>query len=56
MICNNLGVSHYQRIRQLIDSVHAGNVNAASKALGMPQRTLAAIVSGEIKDPRGRDR
>src|SRR4051794_33478520 len=39
------------RIGQLIRSRH-GAVNSAAKAMGIPQRTLAAIVSGEIKNPR----
>jgi hypothetical protein len=28
------------------------NVNAAAKAIGMPQRTLADIVSGDVENPR----
>lgn len=35
-----------ERIRELIDSFHGGSVNAAAKAAGVQQRTLARVVSG----------
>src|SRR5437899_2974383 len=40
------------RVRELIDRVHGGSVNAAAKALGIPQSSLAKIVSGAVKNPR----
>lgn len=40
------------RIRQLIDSADGGSVNAAARAIGLPQATLAQIVKERIKRPR----
>lgn len=42
----------HDRVRTLIESRYGGNVNAAAKASGIPQRNLAAIVAREIKNPR----
>lgn len=41
-----------QRLRYLIDHAHNGSVNAAATAIGIPQQTLAQIVSGQVKSPR----
>jgi hypothetical protein len=40
------------RIQQLIRARHEGNVLAAARFIGIPQRTLAAIYSGQVKSPR----
>ena len=40
------------RVTRLIDRVHAGNVNAAAKDMGLAQTTLAQIASGKVTNPR----
>ncbi len=39
------------RVRHLITARHA-SVNSAARVLGLPQRTLADVVSGKVKNPR----
>jgi len=41
------------RIRALVDRVHGGSVNAAAIDIGMPQSSLAKILSGDVESPRG---
>jgi len=40
-----------ERIRHLIDEEDGGNVSAAARRLGCPQRTLAKIYAGETSNP-----
>ena len=40
-----------ERIRHLIDTEDQGNVSAAARRLGCPQRTLAKVYSGETRNP-----
>jgi len=40
------------RVELLVDLFHRGSVNAAAKAMGIPQPTLAQIVRGKVKSPR----
>jgi hypothetical protein len=40
-----------ERLRWLIEIAHDGSVNAAAKVMGVPQRTLAAAVREEVKNP-----
>ncbi len=42
------------RLRSLVDHGHGGSVNAAAKDIGMPQSSLAKILSGDVESPRGK--
>jgi transcriptional regulator with XRE-family HTH domain len=39
-------------LRRLIDASHGGSVNALAMDAGVPQRTLARLVSGQLGSPR----
>lgn len=41
-----------RRLRPIIDRCYDGSVNFAARSWGMPQRTLARIVDGEIDNLR----
>jgi len=47
------GSTVQERLRTLIDEVYNGSVSAAAREAGLEQRTLANIVSGATKQPRG---
>lgn len=40
------------RIKHLIKTHHGGSVNSAARVLGIPQRTLADVAGGKVKNPR----
>jgi transcriptional regulator with XRE-family HTH domain len=41
-----------ERLTDLVERFHAGNVNAAARAIGVPQPTLSRMASGDVLNPR----